>query len=99
MKVAELQIICGRHSFGEASQGLIGFDTVEAAKAEFDRLADLTKRREARANDLEDIITVSGITEFSCPLDQITSIALVDFAHLNEQLAGVKDAFPNIFKH
>ena len=99
MKVAELSIICGRHAFaGAAAQGLVGFSSLESAKAEFDRMADLLKRREDRKNDLEKTVVIKGIGEFSCCLDDITCVGLSDFAHLNEQEAGVRDTFPNIFK-
>lgn len=97
MKVAEISIICGR-SFSNGSQGLVGFETVDAAMAEFDRLSELLKRRESRANDLEKTVVVSGIGKFTCPLDEISCIGLSDFAQSNEQEAGVRDAFPNLFK-
>jgi hypothetical protein len=47
---------------------------------------------------LEKTVVISGISEFTCPLDEITSIGWVDFAHANEQEAGMRDAFPNLFK-
>lgn len=99
MKVAEISIICGRHAFaGAASQGLVGFSDAAVAKAEFERLADLLKRREDRANALEKTVMVKGIGEFTCSLDDISCVGWTDFAHANEQEAGIRDTFPNIFK-
>jgi len=98
MKVAELHITIGRNVFNSTSMGCVGFDDVEMARFEFDRLADLIKRRSERANDVEKTIVISGISEFTCPLDEIMAVGFVDYAKANEQETGVKDAFPNLFK-
>lgn len=98
MKVAELHVTFGRHSFGRSSTAIIGFESAENAGTEFDRLADLIKRREDRANDLDKMVSVAGIEKFTCTLDEVLSIGLVDYVRVNETQAGVRDAFPHVFK-
>ncbi len=57
------------------------------------------RRREKRSNDLDKMVTIDGaISHFSCPLEQISSVSMLDYAVANDEEAGVKDAFPNIFK-
>lgn len=94
MKVAEIAISFGGRFGDNGNRAVVMFDTVEGANSEFDRLEALLKRREERANDLEKTVTVSCINKFTCPINEITSIGLVDFARVNEQEKGVKDAFP-----
>jgi hypothetical protein len=97
MKVAEI-LVTHASRMSMASIACIGFETASGAAAEFERLKTYLDKREARANDIDKIITVVGINSFSCPGDEIAGISLVDFARSNESEAGVRDAFPNLFK-
>ncbi len=97
MKVAEICITHGR-SFSHGGVAGVGFSDTETASAEYERLKAYLDRREQRANDLEKTITVTGINSFTCPGDEITGIGYADFSLMNEEEAGVKDAFPNLFK-
>jgi hypothetical protein len=97
MKVAEITITYGSH-FSSASIMSIGFEDTDKAAAEFARLNTYLDRREARANDVEKIVTVSGINSFTCNGSEINGVGYVDYVRENAATAGVKDAFPNIFK-
>lgn len=98
MKVAEVSISIGRR-YTESSPGFaVGFSDKALAAAEFERLKDILERREKRSNDLEKTVTINGINSFTCPVDEICAIGFADYAHANEEEAGVRDAFPNIFK-
>jgi hypothetical protein len=97
MKVAEIAITHAPR-ISMATVAVVGFETASQAAAEFERLKTYLDRREARANDLEKVVTVVGINSFTCPGDEINGISLSDFARENEAAAGVRDAFPNLFK-
>jgi hypothetical protein len=100
MIVAEIQIQTS-HSF--TLQPIVGthnmrFDDLDAARAEYERLFALMKRREERANDLPKVIEIIGACEkVTFPLDDLRSVGLIDYAHSNRQRSGLKEAFPNIF--
>lgn len=97
MRVAEIHVTYGSYS-SAAVTSVVGFEDTSTATTEFERLKLYLDRREKRANDLEKIVIIAGINSFTCPGEQITGIGLFDFAKANDSEAGVRDAFPNIFK-
>lgn len=99
MIVAEVNLT--EESFGGG--GIIHtvkFNDAAKAAAEYTRVADLLQRRGDRANDLPKIVEVDGGSgnKLSLPLEIVRSVGLVDFAQANAEAAGVRDAFPNLFK-
>jgi hypothetical protein len=98
MIVAEIQIQTS-HSFAlQAIIHSIRFDDLDAARAEYERVFALMKRREERANDLPKTVEVVGAGEkVSFSLEDLRSVGLIDYAHSNRQRSGLKEAFPNIF--
>lgn len=76
----------------------VRFDDLAKAEAEYERVAALMLKRADRGNDLPKTVEVVGVNKITLPLDDIHSVALSDFAEANEQEAGVRDAFPNLFK-
>lgn len=98
MIVAELNITSGRSVFGQGMIHRVSFEDVVIARAEFERVADLIQRRSDRANDLPKTVRVEGVGAIDMPLEDIGSVAFMDFAKANAAEIGVKDAFPNLFK-
>lgn len=100
MIVANVVVITGRFSLDGATKGVIGFSDISAARAEFERLSGLVTRRAERKNEIPKTITVDGGcgTAITCELDSVLSVGLSDFFVANEQEAGIKDAFPHLFK-
>lgn len=98
MIVAELILTEG--GFGDHGfTHVVGFASLDAAKAEFDRVAEIFKRKEDRKNDLPSMIDIVGdASKVSLPLSSLRSVGLADFAKMNEERAGMRDAFPNVFK-
>ena len=95
MKVAEIQITEGSFMSAGPALYVIGFDDLAAAYAEYERLVELMRRKEERANDLPKLIECEGpANKVSLPLDGVRAVALADFAKINEQRKGVRDAFP-----
>ena len=98
MIVADLYLTEG--GFGD--KGLchvVRFDDLAKAMAEYERVVDLIKRKSDRGNDLPKLIEVEGTgNKVSLPLDNLRVVGLTDYAKANEQEAGVRDAFPNLFK-
>jgi hypothetical protein len=100
MIIAEIQVLTS-HSF--TLQPVVGthairFDDLDAARAEYERVVELLKRREERANVLPKVIEIIGACEkVSFPLEDLRSVGLIDYAHSNRQRSGLKEAFPNIF--
>ena len=39
-----------------------------------------------------------GVSKFTVPLDDVCTVSIGDFAKLNAERAGMRDAFPNVFK-
>lgn len=76
----------------------VDFADLDAAKAEYERIAKLMLDKEERKNDLPKMVEVSGVGKVTIPLDSICSVGLEDFAWANEQLAGMHDAYPNLRK-
>lgn len=97
MIVAVVLIHVSKGFGGIVKHGVPYTDTV-VAKAEYDRIAALIEKRSERGNDLPKVITLSGVTEFTAPVEDIVTIGYVDFALQNEQLRGLSDAFPHMFK-
>jgi hypothetical protein len=98
MIVAEVHLTEG--GFGDHGfVHIIRFDDLAKATAEYARVADLMTKKSERGNDLPKLIEVEGAhNKVSLPLDHLRSVGLADFAKGNEQEAGVRDAFPNLFK-
>lgn len=99
MIVAEIHLTEG--GFGDRGHvHIVAFSTLEKAYSEYDRVASIMLRREERTNDLPKMIEIDGDggNKTTLPLDHIRSIGLVDYAKVNAQQAGVRDAFPNVFK-
>lgn len=97
MKVAEVTFWFGR-SFNDGMATVVCFDTLEVAQAEFEKMKDLLDRRAARNNDLPKTIEVRGINSFSCPLDEVSGVGLMDLVKHNAEERGVKEAYPNLFQ-
>ncbi len=74
------------------------FENIEIAQSEYARIGNLLERRQDRKNDLPPTISLQGINSFSCPLNDITGIGLVDLVKQNAEEHGVRDAYPNLFK-
>ena len=97
MKVAEISLT---FSAGwAASNGFlqtVAFDDLGTATAEYERLVDLLKRRDDKANDLPKIVEVKGVNQASLPLSCICSVGLTDLKKSDEAEIGLKDAFPHL---
>ncbi len=95
--VAEVNVICTAH-WGDPVRHTAYYETVEAAKAEYDRVADYVSRRVERKNDLPKLLTVEGVdTHFTVPIDDIHSVNWIDYAKSNAMRVGLVDAYPNVF--
>ena len=95
MKVAEIVITLGR--FHEANKHGVGFTDAVEAKNEYLRVAEQLKKRGERKNAVEAHIKLTGINELAFQLDDLVSVALIDFVSMNEQLKGVAGAFPLLY--
>lgn len=97
MRVAEIQMTL--RSFGTANTICrIGFSDVARAKTEYQRVADLIAKQEDSHNDKPSTITIIGDgEEHTVALRDIGSVGLCDWAAANEEMKGVKDAFPYLF--
>lgn len=98
MIVAELIVTEG--GFGDRGfTHKVVFDVLENALGEYSRVAALMKDEAERTNDKPTMVEIEGSGQkVSLPLRNIRSVGLTDYAHANQQAAGVKDTFPNIFK-
>lgn len=98
MIVAELFLTEGDFSTKQVVH-VVRFDDPDKGRAEYDRIADLMQRREDRTNDLPKMIEAEGCgSKVTMPLCMLRALGFTDFAEANAQEAGVRDAFPNIFK-
>lgn len=98
MHVAELIITESTFS-ATTTTHVLSFESIDSARAEYERVAGLIKDEAKRKNDKPPTVEVIGDgNRLTLPLDNIRSVGLVDFAKANEQQAGVRDAFPNLFK-
>lgn len=98
MIVAELQITTGNFST-QSVLHRISFADLARAEAEYERISKLILAEETRTNDKPPTIEVVGDgNRMTCPLREVRSVGLADYARANEQEAGVRDAFPNLFK-
>lgn len=98
MIVAEILLTSGSF-YGPGNTHVVQFDELAAAKAEFDRISAIFERKGNRENDLPKTIHSIGTgCEVSIPLEQVTSVGLVDFATANAERTGMMDTFPNLFK-
>ena len=97
MHVATVTILTNvSFGYGGGSHRL-AFDSLEAATAEYDRIAALMLAYKRRANDLPHNVEVVGThTRITIHLDEIHSIAIDDLKGANEQAEGVREAFPNL---
>ena len=99
MQVAEIQITEGSFISAAPVCHTVGFDDLTVAYAEYERLVALMQRKEERANDLPKTIECEGpANKITVPLDGVRGIGLSDFAKVNEQRIGLRDAFPHLFK-
>jgi hypothetical protein len=99
MIVAEVIILSNAGLMGNVGNHQIRFDSLEAAMSEYERIVGLLKRQHDLANDLPKTIEVIGTgSRVSLPLEVVHSVALSDFALMNEQQKGLHDAFPILFK-
>lgn len=100
MKVAEIIVTSASFMSHGMATHCVGFADVAAAKAEYNRIADLVTARDEKKNDLPKMVVLAGDCGQTCtmPLSTIHSVSWIDFATANEREAGVKDAFPNLFK-
>lgn len=99
MIVAEIMLTSVRHSFGAAVHHRIDYDDLDKAKSEYERVADLMRRREDRKNDLPPDITLEGAaTKATVPLGDVTGISLLDYAKANAARSGMRDAYPLLFR-
>jgi hypothetical protein len=98
MIVAEVAVTIG--TFVAATHHVVRFDTLAAAEAEYERLAAIVKRKQELANNVPAIIEIqgSGCDKITFALADMRVLSLVDFVKANAELAGVKEAFPNLFK-
>lgn len=98
MIVAQVFVATGRFRYEQ--RHAVGFASLEKAKSEYDRLADILTRRNDRKNDLPKTVDIDGDAgnRITVGVDDISTLGLIDFAFANEQEAGVKDAFPHLFK-
>ena len=97
MIVAEIHISVSKGFSGAARHG-VTFADAAGAKTEYEQIAAMLEKRSERGNDVPKLVKLSGITEFSAPLEDITSVSLVDFAINNEHMQGMADRFPHMFK-
>ena len=98
MIVAEIQLTIDSYGTVAAIHSVY-FDELFKAAAEYERIAALLKGRGDRRNDLPSIIELQGShNKVSIALDRIAAISLCDYVVGNEMRAGVRGAFPNLFK-
>ncbi len=95
MKQAELIITIGGWSH-QSTIHTVGFDSVENAFAEFERIATLLKRRGDKENDIPKFLDIEGISKFTCNFDQICAVGLLDLKREDSALIGIKDAYPHL---
>ncbi len=97
MLVAEIHIHEGNFMSAAPAVHIIGFEDLDSAYAEYERLVALMRRKEERANDLPKTVECAGTSQrVSIPLDGLRGVGLSDFAKVNKQRVGVKDAYPLI---
>lgn len=95
MKQAELFITISSWA-GPGSIHCIDFDSVSQAQTEFDRIADLLKKRGDKGNDLPRFLDVEGINKVTCDFTQICAVAMNDLKKSDEAAIGLKDAYPHL---
>ena len=93
MIVAEIMVTAG--SF-EPVVHRVAFADLTEAKNEYLRIAELINKKSERGNDLPKIITLKGISELTCQMDDVRAISLADLALANEHTQGMRDAFPHL---
>lgn len=98
MIVAQIIVSTGRFHYEQ--RHTVGFTKLEKAQSEYDRVAALLTKRNERGNDLPKTVEIDGDSggKFTVGMDDISSIALLDFAWANEQEKGVAEAFPFLFR-
>ena len=98
MLVAEVFVTTGRFHF--ETKHSVGFKDLEKAKAEFDRVADIVKRKAERKNDLPETIDLDGDagTKVSVCTSDIATVGFLDYALADANRKGLRDAFPNLMK-
>ncbi len=96
MKRAELIVTTGGWSHA-STQYILGFEAVDVAKGEFDRIAALLKKRGDKGNDTPTVLDVQGSAqEFSCNFDLVIAIGLVDLKKADDENIGLKDEYPHL---
>lgn len=101
MIVAEVQMLTSPqrslfiHSGGQHN---VQFDCLETAQSEYDRIVELMRRRDEKANDIPTILEVVGAgNRVSFPIADLCSVGLADYEHVNRARSGLRESFPNLF--
>jgi hypothetical protein len=98
MYVAKVTVLTA-HGIGAGADHNVFFGRLEDGEAEYRRIADLMTRHRARANDGPDMVVLKGDGgEATFALADAHSVSLCDYAKQDKEQAGVRDAFPNLFK-
>ena len=97
MRVAEVLItFSGGWSSMNGFTQVIAFDDLAVANSEYERVAELLKKRDDKANDLPKVVELKGINQMSVPLSTICSVGLTDLKKTDEGETGLRDAFPHL---
>ena len=97
MRVAEVSVtFSGGWPSMNGFVQIIAFDDLAVATSEYERVADLLKKRDDKANDLPKIVEFKGINQASIPLNTICAIGLTDLKKSDEGEMGLRDTFPHL---
>jgi hypothetical protein len=83
-----------RNFSGTTPRHAVTYDTVEEATAEYERVAELLKRRGDHANDLPPEVTLNGTNKITVMLIDIQMVGLVDYELSNESRKGLRETWP-----
>lgn len=95
MRRAELHITLGGWSQISTTHS-IGFDSIGAARSEFERISALLKKRGDKGNEVPKFLDVKGINELTCDFDQVNAVSLSDLKKVNDSEKGLKDEYPHL---
>jgi hypothetical protein len=99
MLVAEIRLT--QASFGMIGNPVfhdVGFEDIDQAQANYNRIAELIRRKNEKANDLPSTLELEGsFNKVIMPFDELRAISMSDYAKQNAALSGVREVYPNIF--
>jgi hypothetical protein len=81
---------------GAATIHAVKYNDLDFAVSEFERVADLLKKRADRGNEFPRFLDLEGMSKFSCKFDSIAAVSLMDYKKEDVGMIGVKDEYPHL---